>query len=121
MAHGLAVEVPATARSPRAWRRSWLLGYSTAVIARGRAAEQRAATEARRQHDGTGPGAELVLAHRSDVIRRQCELAYPQTRKTKITYTGSGYGAGYTEGQHADIGSARLRGRDQRSLGTGGR
>ena len=35
--------------------------------------------------------------------------AYPVTRQSRVTYSGSGYGAGYTEGQKADIGSARLR------------
>src|ERR1700744_3555002 len=49
MAHGLAAPVvPPTARSPRAWRRSWLLGYSSAVTARVRAAEERAARAAGR-------------------------------------------------------------------------
>src|ERR1700759_2816457 len=39
MAHGLvAAQVPPAARSPRAWRRSWLLGYSSAGTGRGRAA-----------------------------------------------------------------------------------
>src|ERR1700759_547931 len=47
MAHGLAAtRAPPTARSPRAWRRSWLLGYSSAVTSRVLAAEQRAASEA---------------------------------------------------------------------------
>ena len=32
-----------------------------------------------------------------------------------MTYSGSGYGAGYSEGQRADIGSARLR-RSRRAL-----
>ena len=52
MAHGLArTSVPATARSARAWRRSWLLGYTSAVVARVQTAEQRAASDA-----GGGPG-----------------------------------------------------------------
>src|ERR1700739_2802800 len=43
MWHGLvATDVPADAYSVRAWRRSWLLGFAAAVIARVRAAEQRA-------------------------------------------------------------------------------
>jgi hypothetical protein len=47
---------------------------------------------------------------------RNIEHAYPVTRKTQMTYSGSGYGAGYTEGQRADIGASRLRRRDGRSL-----
>jgi Protein of unknown function (DUF2786) len=94
MWHGLAAaQVPGWSRSPRAWRRSWLLGFTSAVVSRVRAAERTA----------------LVLADRSQVIVRNIEHAYPVTRKTRVTYSGSGYGAGYTEGQKADIGSARLR------------
>ena len=64
MAHGLAAtQVPATARSPRAWRRSWLLGYSSAVTARVRAAEERAASDATSSgRDRGGTSTELVLA-----------------------------------------------------------
>ena len=42
-----AAEVPAWSRSPRAWRRSWLLGFATAVVSRVRAAEQQADRRAR--------------------------------------------------------------------------
>ena len=58
----------------------------------------------------------LVLADRRQVIMRNIEHAYPVTRKTQMTYSGSGYGAGYTEGQRADIGASRLRRRTGRSL-----
>ncbi len=54
MAHGLArAPVPATARSVRAWRRSWLLGYTSAVIGRVRAAEERAVSDTDRRGTGT--------------------------------------------------------------------
>jgi hypothetical protein len=108
MARGLtAAVVPAGVRSPRAWRRSWLLGFVTAVITRVRAAEERAASAAGRE-PASGPSTALVLADRALVIRRQVEQAYPVTRRTRITYSGRGYGAGYAQGQRADIGSARL-------------
>jgi hypothetical protein len=118
MAHGLAAaEVPATARSARAWRRSWLLGYASAVVARVRAAEERAASDAGNRRDGTtGPSTALVLADRSLVVRRHCEEAYPVTRKMRITYTGSGYRTGYAEGERADIGGTRLRPGSARAL-----
>jgi hypothetical protein len=110
MAHGLAAAVvPATARSTRAWRRSWLLGYTSAVITRVRAAEERAASDADSARDGGGPSTALVLADRSLVVRRHCEEAYPVTRKLRITYSGSGYRSGYAEGERADIGGKRLR------------
>ena len=108
MARGLAAAViPDGVRSARAWRRSWLLGFVTAVITRVRSAEERAAESA----DGetpTGPSTALVLADRAVVIRRQLEQAYPVTRKTRITYSGRGYTAGFAQGQRADIGNARL-------------
>ena len=107
MAHGLAaVPVPAVARSARAWRRSWLLGYA-AVVGRVRAAEERAIAAAS-PGPAAGKTAALVLADRSLVIRRQCEQAYPLTRKMRITYTGNGYQDGYREGQRADVGATRL-------------
>ena len=109
MARGLTVAVvPAGVRSVRAWRRSWLLGFVTAVITRVKSAEDRAAASAQGETQA-GPSTALVLADRAVVIRRQLEQAYPVTRRTRITYSGRGYSAGYTEGQQADIGNARLR------------
>ena len=122
MAHGLATaRVPATARSPRAWRRSWLLGYSSAVTARVRAAEERAASDATDANTGAGAGAggtsaALVLADRSLVVRRHAQAAYPRTRRTRVTYTGNGYRSGYAEGERADIGGKRVRPGSGRAL-----
>jgi hypothetical protein len=119
MAHGLAAaQVPPTARSPRAWRRSWLLGYSSAVTARVRAAEERAASQASTDHTAAGGGtsAALVLADRSLVVRRHAQAAYPRIRRTRITYTGNGYRSGYAEGERADIGDPRVRPGSGRAL-----
>ena len=90
------------------WRRSWLLGFTTAVIARVRAAEQHAAAEATTPQAGPGTGAALVLADRKQVISRAVQQAYPVTRTAKVTYSGSGYGSGYAKGQQADLGGCRL-------------
>jgi len=123
MAHGLAAApLPAGTRSPRAWRRSWLLGYSSAVVARIRAAEQRAAAETT-DKPVAGTSTALVLADRELVVRRERDQAYPQTRKLRLTYTGTGYRDGYAEGQRADVGTTRLSG-SRRSItgpGTGNR
>jgi hypothetical protein len=109
MARGLAAAaVPAGIGNPRAWRRSWLLGFVTAVITRVRSAEERAAAGAE-DDSRPGPSTALVLADRAAVIRRQLEEAYPVTRRTRITYSGRGYSAGYAKGQQADIGQARLK------------
>ena len=111
MWQGLATaEVPVWSRSPRAWRRSWLLGFATAVVARVRAAEQEATSRATAPEARSGSRTALVLADRDLVIRRNIEQAYPVTRKSQVTYSGSGYSAGYTQGQRADIGTTRLRG-----------
>ena len=110
MSHALASSVvPQWTSSPRAWRRSWLLGYATAVIARVRAAERHAATEAGTgQVPGGGQSAALVLASRQQVIAHRAKAAYPNTRKAKVTYSGSGYRDGYDQGNRADIGTTRL-------------
>lgn len=117
MARALAAAaVPVNSRSVRAWRRSWLLGYVSAVVGRVRHAEQAAEQAAGQAKQADGPSAALVLADRAVVIRERCDQAYPHTRTTKITYTGTGYGSGYREGQKADIGSTKLRRRPSRAL-----
>ena len=109
MSHGLAgARVPEWSSSPRAWRRSWLLGFATAVIARVRQAEHGAVVAAARRGDSGSDRTAVVLADRSLVIRRQVEQAYPITRKARVTYSGSGYRDGYERGQRADIGATRL-------------
>src|SRR6516165_9489100 len=105
-----ATPVPAQVQSARAWRRSWLLGFATAVVARVRAAEEGATSRATAPEARSGARTALVLADRDLVIRRNIEQAYPVTRKSQVTYSGSGYGAGYAQGQRADIGATRLRG-----------
>jgi Protein of unknown function (DUF2786) len=122
MARALAAQpVAAYGGAAKAWRRSWMLGYASAVVARVRAAEEAAVASATSERDGAaaggGPSAELVLADRALTVRRQAEQAYPRTRRTRVTYTGSGYADGYREGQKADIGGARLRSRPAGAIG----
>ena len=118
MWQGLAAgDLPSWSRSPRAWRRSWLLGFATAVVSRVRAAEHKAAAEATAPAAASGSRTALVLADRRQVIRRNIDQAYPLTRKTRLTYSGDGYGAGYAEGQKADIGSTRIHGPATQALG----
>jgi len=118
MAHGLAMTtVPAGIRSVRAWRRSWLLGFVAAVVARVKAAEDRATATASADDGHNGPSTALVLADRSLVIRRNVEQAYPVTRQARVTYTGNGYRDGYAKGQQADIGHSKLGGKKALSQG----
>ena len=118
MASALRQErVPQGARSVRAWRRSFLLGYVTAVITRVKAAEDRAKTVAATEDSGTGgPSTALVLADRSLVVRRSLQAAYPVTRRTRITYSGRGYSSGHDAGQRANIGGTGLGRAGQRAL-----
>ena len=106
----------------RAWRRSWMLGYAAAVVARVRAAEEAAAASASTgtasaEGAATGQSAALVLADRSKVVQRQVAAAYPRLRKARVTYSGDGYSDGYREGQKADIGGARIKPRSPGALG----
>ena len=121
MARALALEpVPAYGGRAKAWRRSWMLGYCSAVVARVRAAEEAAVAAASSSADaganGHGPSAAVVLADRAVTVRRHAEQAYPRTRKTRVTYSGNGYQAGYQEGQKADIGGAKVRARSATAL-----
>jgi hypothetical protein len=117
MARALAAQpVPGYGGQARAWRRSWMLGYATAVVTRVRAAEEAAVATAPAPRDDSGPSAALVVADRSLVVRRQVAAAYPRLRKARVTYSGGGYGDGYREGQKADIGGSKLRSRTAGAL-----
>jgi hypothetical protein len=117
MWHGLAAApVPAWSDSPRAWRRSWLLGYAAAVTSKVRAAEQSAVQAAAADPGAASSRAALVLADRSLVIRQNLARAYPVTRTARVTYTGNGYGAGFAQGKRADIGTGRVGQRRPRAL-----
>jgi hypothetical protein len=113
MARALARQaVPGAGSEARAWRRSWMLGFCSAVVARVLAAEEAAAASAGAGgSDGAadGRGTALVLADRSLVVRQQVAAAYPHLRRTRVTYSGGGYGDGYRAGQQADIGGGKLR------------
>jgi uncharacterized protein DUF2786 len=120
MARALAKQaVPAYGNSAKAWRRSWMLGYCAAVVARVRAAEEEAVAAAGADADAAadaGTSAAVVLADRSLTVRLQVSAAYPRLKKKRVTYSGSGYGDGYREGQKADIGGGKLRSRPAGAL-----
>ena len=118
MARALALQPVPARGGAKAWRRSWMLGFSSAVVGRVRAAEEAAVASASASSGpaGSGPSAALVLADRAVTVRHQAEQAYPRTRKTRVTYSGNGYADGYREGQKADIGGAKLRSRSAGAL-----
>jgi hypothetical protein len=113
MSHALVrVELPERCASPRAYRRSWLLGFTQAAIGKVKAAEAAAVKTSDAGQAATGStSAALVLADRSLVIKSRVTAEYPKTRSVKLTYTGSGYGAGYAKGQQANIGGTSVRNR----------
>ncbi len=100
--------VPGSGAQARAWRRSYLLGYATAVIARVRAREKAAVDESKAGDADRGTSTDLVLADRSLAVRRNLVREYPHTRRVQVTYTGGGYAQGRAAGQGADIGGTAV-------------
>ncbi|MGS2613927.1 DUF2786 domain-containing protein [Micromonospora sp. LZ34] len=98
-AHGLAGAVVPPGEHPAAFRRSWVAGFAQVVGGRLRAAEEDAATEV-----GT-PSVALVLADRSDRVRRRLAEVYPRLRTAPPRrLAGSGFGSGAAAGRRADLG-----------------
>lgn len=121
MASGLArVEVPWN-DSPRAYKRSWMLGFKNEVVHRIRTAEKAAARDFDAEQAATGaaagPSTALVLASRRDAVTAAYQEAFPSARTSRgISSRGTGYGAGRAAGRSADIGSRRVGGGSQRAL-----
>ena len=119
MHHALAAtRPPEWTRSVRAWRRSWMLGFCTAVIGRVRAAEQRAAQHAAADTETAGGHQAAAGAGQPRAGHRRPAPA-PSTRSPaspELTYTGTGYRDGYAKGNQADIGATRLTPRPRSSL-----
>jgi hypothetical protein len=96
-AHGLAAAVVPWGEHPAAFRRSWLVGYTEAIRARLREAEESAAAGA--------PGAELVLVNRAEQVERRRDEVYPRlARLGPRRLRGSGRWQGYAAGRTADLG-----------------
>lgn len=93
-----------------AFRRSWLAGFTSAIVARLREAEQRARDSAQNeQHMSAGPSVALVLADRATVVEARMAAAYPKLgRLGARTLSGSGYWHGHHSGQRADVGGTRI-------------
>jgi hypothetical protein len=114
----LRVEVPYWATGSRkvAFRRSWMIGFIKAVVARVEAAENRAKREAEKDTSDGKPGAALVLADRSLAVKSAFDEAYPKVRTGRITYSSHGYREGYASGQQANIGGTSVGRRSARAL-----
>lgn len=107
MARALARQyVPGSGGDARAWRRSWMLGFCSAVVNRVKDAEAVAVKIADKEPGApAGKSTPLVLADRSLVIRSMVNREYGNLRKTRVSYSGGGYGDGHAAGQKADLGA----------------
>jgi hypothetical protein len=102
-AHGLAAVPVPGGHHPAAFRRSWLAGFTAAISARLRDAENAAVAEA------GGPSTALVLVNRTDQVERKMADAYPQLRiAPPRRLAGGGLDQGYAAGRSADLGGARI-------------
>jgi len=107
--------------SAAAFRRSWLAGFTYAVVNRLAAAERKAEREAECGAESTttpGPSVALVLADRSVAVEDALAQEYPRLRTgRRRTLSGSGMADGWSAGHRADIGGARLGSRPRGALG----
>jgi hypothetical protein len=95
-----------------AYRRSWLAGFTAAVVRRLRESEEQAARAAERTPEDDAPvgrSVSLVLADRSVTVRAARDREYPHLRTASArTLSGSGGTSGYLAGQRADLGGTRV-------------
>jgi hypothetical protein len=109
MASGLArVRPPGEVTSVRAYRRSWLLGFTDEVYRLLCAAESHA------QAGATGTA--LVLADRRAEVERAVAAQYPRIRLSVPTTSGTGYRDGAAAGRRADLGRTGVREATAREL-----
>jgi hypothetical protein len=118
-AHGLAaVQVPYY-DTPRAYRRSWALGFHAMAVKRIQLHEQRAAEHAVNEPAG-GTGMELVLASRQELAERTMREENPGIKVKKTTMSGQGYNDGVDAARKADIGATKIDRSATRGLPRGG-
>ena len=102
---------------PAAFRRSWLAGYTRSIGRRLTRAEAAAAEGAADRFARHGTSSALVLADRSHAVESARDEAYPALgRAAPRRLSGTGGRDGWSAGQRADLGDARLRGAGRRRL-----
>lgn len=98
MAAGLSrVRLPPDVTAVRAFRRSWMLGFTDEVYRLLSEDEARA-----------GKGMELVLADRGAEVDQVVAEHYPRIRRSVPRTSGSGYRDGVEAGRRADLGRTGL-------------
>ena len=102
-----------------AYRRTWWLGFTSAIATRLAEAEAIAARTAEPDFAAAGSSAALVLADRAAVAEQSAAAAYPHLRAARPRYlSGNGADAGRAAGQRAELGrTSRVGGARRRSLG----
>ena len=106
--------------SVAAFRRSWLAGFTRAVVTRVGDAERKAAGEAGREEAAhrSPTSVALVLADRAAVVEDALAGRYPRLGSARPrTLSGSGMAEGWAAGQRADIGGGRLTRPSRGALG----
>jgi hypothetical protein len=104
--------------SVAAFRRSWLVGFTHAVVNRLATAEKRAAADAQDATDVSGRSVALVLADRSGMVDDALARQYPRLQSgRRRALSGSGMADGWDAGQRADLGGSRLTEPSRGALG----
>ncbi|NUR89676.1 MAG: DUF2786 domain-containing protein [Nonomuraea sp.] len=113
MASGLSrVRLPHEVTAVRAYRRSWLLGFTDEVYRLLRSAESEAVAAA-------SPGTDLVLLDRGAEVDRVVAERYPRIRVSVPRTSGSGYRDGVAAGRRADLGRTGVSGEETLSISGG--
>ncbi|WP_433216367.1 DUF2786 domain-containing protein [Dactylosporangium sp. CS-047395] len=101
-ARGMLREAVPDGQQAAAWRRSWLIGFGSAV-------QQRFAAAAAQAEEPAAPGTALVLADRERAVDLAVEAEYPNVRAgRRRRLSGGGFEAGSAAGQRADLGAVRV-------------
>jgi Protein of unknown function (DUF2786) len=95
--------VPA-GENPRAYRSSWMNGYSREIFSRLLKAEIAARAEAEPRAQAAGTSTALVLADRKALVDRRVDATYERLTTTPRRLSGSGGRAGRAAGARADLG-----------------
>ena len=104
---------------PAAYRRTWWLGFASAIATRLAEAEAAAARESEPAFAAAGSSAALVLADRAAVAEQSAASVYPHLRSARTRYLrGGGVDDGRAAGQRADLGrTTRVTSAERRRLG----
>ncbi|WP_310525823.1 DUF2786 domain-containing protein [Nocardioides sp.] len=104
---------------PAAYRRTWWLGFASAIGRRLEEAESAAARDSEQDFAAAGTTAALVLADRATLAERSAATTYPTLRTARPRYlSGGGVADGQAAGRRADLGrTTRVSATDRKHLG----